>query len=168
VEVSPDLISTVTDGIVAEVTTWQGRPLERPYPVVFFDALRVKIHDEAHRPEQSDHRPNGRRFPQSGAIVTQAEATVRRRIVLDRHLGQEFSDLLALVLLRDPPTLSCAQRGSRLGRWWHGPGCRTPSCGASSERSANLTLPHSRPRCRWFGCASAGHRTNRVACGCTL
>src|SRR5918995_6572210 len=46
-EVSPDLISTVTDGIVAEVTAWQSRPLERLYPVVFFDALRVKIRDEA-------------------------------------------------------------------------------------------------------------------------
>src|SRR5215210_1836518 len=47
VDVSPDLISTVTDGIVAEVTAWQSRPLERLYPVVFFDALRVKIRDEA-------------------------------------------------------------------------------------------------------------------------
>jgi transposase-like protein len=47
VEVSPDLISTVTDGIVAEVTAWQSRPLEAMYPVVFFDALRVKIRDEA-------------------------------------------------------------------------------------------------------------------------
>jgi putative transposase len=47
VEVSPDLISPVTDGIVAEVTAWQSRPLERMYPVVFFDALRVKIRDEA-------------------------------------------------------------------------------------------------------------------------
>ena len=47
VDVSPDLISTVTDGIVEEVTAWQTRPLERVYPVVFFDALRVKIRDEA-------------------------------------------------------------------------------------------------------------------------
>jgi len=47
VEVSPDLISTVTDGIVAEVTAWQSRPLERLYPVVFFDAIRVKMRDEA-------------------------------------------------------------------------------------------------------------------------
>jgi transposase-like protein len=47
VDVSPDLISTVTDGIVAEVTAWQRRPLEPMYPVVFFDALRVKIRDEA-------------------------------------------------------------------------------------------------------------------------
>jgi putative transposase len=47
VEVSPDLISTVTDAVAAEVTAWQARPLEAMYPVVFFDALRVKIRDEA-------------------------------------------------------------------------------------------------------------------------
>lgn len=47
VEVSPDLISAVTDAIVEEVTAWQTRPLEPLYPVVFFDALRVKIRDEA-------------------------------------------------------------------------------------------------------------------------
>src|SRR4051794_6512167 len=47
VDVSPDLISTVTDAVVSEVTAWQARPLESMYPVVFFDALRVKIRDEA-------------------------------------------------------------------------------------------------------------------------
>lgn len=47
VEVSPDLISTVTDAVMEEVTAWQTRPLEPMYPVVFFDALRVKIRDEA-------------------------------------------------------------------------------------------------------------------------
>jgi putative transposase len=47
VDVSPDLISAVTDAVVAEVTAWQSRPLEPLYPVVFFDALRVKIRDEA-------------------------------------------------------------------------------------------------------------------------
>jgi transposase-like protein len=46
IEVSPDLISAVTDAVVAEVTAWQVRPLEPMYPVVFFDALRVKIRDE--------------------------------------------------------------------------------------------------------------------------
>jgi transposase-like protein len=47
VDVSADLISTVTDAVIAEVTAWQSRPLEPMYPVVFFDALRVKIRDEA-------------------------------------------------------------------------------------------------------------------------
>jgi putative transposase len=46
VEVSPDLISKVTDAVMAEVTAWQSRPLEPMYPVVFFDALRVKIREE--------------------------------------------------------------------------------------------------------------------------
>jgi putative transposase len=45
-EVSPDLISRVTDAVLDEVKEWQARPLEACYPVVFFDALRVKIRDE--------------------------------------------------------------------------------------------------------------------------
>lgn len=46
VEVSPDLISRVTDAILEEVREWQSRPLDPIYPVIFFDALRVKIRDE--------------------------------------------------------------------------------------------------------------------------
>ena len=45
-EVSPDLISRVTDAVLEEVREWQNRPLDAVYPVVFFDALRVKIRDE--------------------------------------------------------------------------------------------------------------------------
>ncbi|EAU39965.1 TRm3 transposase [Fulvimarina pelagi HTCC2506] len=46
VNVSPDLISAVTDAVLDEVAAWQARPLEPVYPLVFFDALRVKIRDE--------------------------------------------------------------------------------------------------------------------------
>ena len=46
VEVSPDLISRVTDAVLEEAAEWQSRPLDGCYPVVFFDALRVKIRDE--------------------------------------------------------------------------------------------------------------------------
>ena len=46
VAVSPDLISRVTDAVLEEVREWQNRPLDPVYPVVFFDALRVKIRDE--------------------------------------------------------------------------------------------------------------------------
>ena len=46
IEVSADLISTVTDAVLDEIATWQARPLEPVYPLVFFDALRVKIRDE--------------------------------------------------------------------------------------------------------------------------
>lgn len=46
-EVSAEFISSVTDEVLAEITAWQARPLEPMYPVVFFDALRVKIREEA-------------------------------------------------------------------------------------------------------------------------
>jgi hypothetical protein len=46
IDVSPDLISVVTDAVLDEVAAWQARPLEATYPLVFFDALRVKIRDE--------------------------------------------------------------------------------------------------------------------------
>lgn len=46
-EVSPEFISTVTDAVMAEVGAWQARPLEPMYPVIFFDALRVKIREDA-------------------------------------------------------------------------------------------------------------------------
>jgi transposase-like protein len=47
VEVSAEFISSVTDAVMAEVTAWQSRPLEPMYPVVFFDALRVKVREDA-------------------------------------------------------------------------------------------------------------------------
>ena len=46
-EVSPEFISSVTDAVMAEVGAWQARPLEPMYPVIFFDALRVKIREDA-------------------------------------------------------------------------------------------------------------------------
>lgn len=46
IDISPDLISAVTDAVLEEVATWQSRPLEAAYPLVFFDALRVKVRDE--------------------------------------------------------------------------------------------------------------------------
>ena len=47
VDVSPEFISSVTYAVMAEVGAWQSRPLEPMYPVVFFDALRVKIREDA-------------------------------------------------------------------------------------------------------------------------
>ncbi len=46
-DVSPEFISTVTDSVMSEVSEWQSRPLDPMFPVVFFDAMRVKIRDEA-------------------------------------------------------------------------------------------------------------------------
>lgn len=46
IDVSPDLISAVTDVVLEEVSEWQNRPLDTCFPLVFFDAIRVKIRDE--------------------------------------------------------------------------------------------------------------------------
>jgi putative transposase len=48
-KVSADLISRVTDAVLEEVSDWQNRALEPMYPIVFLDALRVKIRDAASR-----------------------------------------------------------------------------------------------------------------------
>jgi putative transposase len=46
VEVSPDLISTVTDAVLEELREWQHRPLDRVYPVLFLDAIVCKVRDQ--------------------------------------------------------------------------------------------------------------------------
>ena len=45
-EVSPDLISSVTDAVIGEVQAWQSRLLEPVWPIVYLDALVLKIRDE--------------------------------------------------------------------------------------------------------------------------
>ena len=46
IDVSPELISAITDQVLDEVAEWQNRPLDPVFPIVFFDAIRVKIRDE--------------------------------------------------------------------------------------------------------------------------
>jgi transposase-like protein len=48
VDISPELVSRVTDEVKGMVDEWRNRPLEPFYPVIFFDALRVNIRDEGH------------------------------------------------------------------------------------------------------------------------
>lgn len=48
VEVSPTLISNVTDAVQEEVKSWQSRPLDAVYPILYLDALHVKIRDAGH------------------------------------------------------------------------------------------------------------------------
>jgi putative transposase len=48
VEVSPDLISSVTDAVIEEVKEWQNRPIDRLYPIIYLDGLVVKIKDQGH------------------------------------------------------------------------------------------------------------------------
>ncbi len=46
VDVSPTLISQVTQAVQEEVALWQNRPLDEIYPIVYLDAIRVKVRHE--------------------------------------------------------------------------------------------------------------------------
>lgn len=46
IEISPDLISKITDAVIEEVREWQARPLEPVWPVIFLDAIICKVRDE--------------------------------------------------------------------------------------------------------------------------
>ncbi|WP_420448366.1 IS256 family transposase [Candidatus Palauibacter sp.] len=48
VEVSPSLISAVTDAVLEDVKAWQGRPLDTVYPIVYLDAIHVKVRSRGH------------------------------------------------------------------------------------------------------------------------
>ena len=82
VVVSPDLISTVTDGVLEEVQAWQVRPLEPLYPLVVFDALFVSIRDEGVVRKKAvylalGYRPSGEREI-LGLWIEQSEGAATR------------------------------------------------------------------------------------------
>lgn len=72
IDVSPDLISAVTDAVLEEVAEWEGRPLEACYPLVFFDAIQVKIGGRGLRQEQGGlyraRHPGGRQQGDPGHL----------------------------------------------------------------------------------------------------
>jgi hypothetical protein len=51
VEISPSLVSVVTDAVLEDVKAWQGRPLEAVYPIVYLDAIHVKVRSQGHVPD---------------------------------------------------------------------------------------------------------------------
>ncbi len=60
-EVSPALISKVTDAVLDEVKAWQGRPLDAVYPIVYLDAVHLKIRTDGRVPDPRGVRgPGGR------------------------------------------------------------------------------------------------------------
>jgi putative transposase len=55
VELSPETISKITDAVAAEVAEWQTRPLDPVYPIVYIDALVVKVRDGGHVVNKAAH-----------------------------------------------------------------------------------------------------------------
>ena len=69
IEVSPDVISAVTDAVLEEIAAWQSRPLEPVYRLVFFDALQVKIRDEGRVRNKAVHVALGGRHDGTKEIL---------------------------------------------------------------------------------------------------
>jgi putative transposase len=102
IEVSPDLISAVTDAVLDEISAWQNRPLEAVYPVVFFDALRVKIRDEGLVRNKAVHIALGVRADGGkeilGLWLEQNEGTKFWLRVMNELRGRGVEDLLLAVV----------------------------------------------------------------------
>jgi len=84
IDLSPDLISAVTDAVLEQVAAWQARPLERVYALIFFDALRVEIRDEGLVQGRS-YRAGRARRRQQGNSGAPARAERGRQILAARH-----------------------------------------------------------------------------------
>src|SRR5215470_7920484 len=85
-ELSHEAISNITDAVAEQVKTWQARPLEEIYPIMYMDAIVVKIHRRAHRGQQVrlHRRRRGPRWRQARA--GDLGAVHRGREVLGRGL----------------------------------------------------------------------------------
>ena len=101
-EVSPTLISTVTDGVMDEVKQWQSRPLDTVYPVIYLDCIHTKIRDagsvrakaiylaiginmEGHKESWAYGLPRPR-VPSSGSALSLNSRTVACKISLSPAL----------------------------------------------------------------------------------
>ena len=102
IDVSPDLISAVTDAVLDEVAEWQNRPLDASYSLVFFDALRVKIRDEGFVRNKAVYialgvMPDGTKDI-LGLWIEQTEGAKFWLRVMNELKGRGISDILIAVV----------------------------------------------------------------------
>ncbi len=88
VEISPDLVTKITEKIMPEVTAWQNRPLETVYPFVFMDAIHCKVRE--------DHR-----YVTKAAYVVLGIAMDGRKDILGVWIGEHESSKFWLNVLND-------------------------------------------------------------------
>ena len=88
VEISPDLVTKITEKIMPEVTAWQNRPLEAVYPFVFMDAIHYKVRE--------DHR-----YVTKAAYVVLRIAMDGRKDILGVWIGEHESSKFWLNVLND-------------------------------------------------------------------
>jgi len=82
VEVSPDNISTVTDAVIDEVRLWQQRPLDPLYPILYLDALQVKVKDQGRVSNKANNHRHRRQHIRNQGSSRYVDIGKRRREVL--------------------------------------------------------------------------------------
>ncbi len=102
IEISPDLVSAVTDAVIDEVSAWQARPLEPTYAIVFFDALRAKMRDEGLVKNKAVYlaigmRPSGHKEV-LGLWIEQSEGAKFWLRVMNEIKGRGTQDILIAVV----------------------------------------------------------------------
>ena len=88
VEISPDLVTKITEKIMPEVTAWQNRPLEAVYPFIFMDAIHYKVRE--------DHR-----YVTKAAYVVLGITMDGRKDILGVWIGEHESSKFWLNVLND-------------------------------------------------------------------
>lgn len=101
VEVSPSLISTVTDAVLDEVRAWQSRPLDSVYPILYLDALQVKVKSQGRVTNKAIYLQRCSYGCDLIAAVLEPAADVCSRDEFD-GLGQRFLQLFTRARLRRP------------------------------------------------------------------
>jgi putative transposase len=101
-DVSPDLISAVTDAVLEEVTEWQNRPLEALYALIFFDAIRIKVRDEGTVRNKAVYvalgvRPDGTKEV-LGLWIEQSEGAKFWLRVMNELKGRGVDDVLIAIV----------------------------------------------------------------------
>ena len=102
IDVSPDLVSAVTDAVLEEVTDWQNRPLEAVYPLIFFDAIRIKVRDEGTVRNKAVYvalgvRPDGTKEV-LGLWIEQSEGAKFWLRVMNELKGRGVEDVLIAIV----------------------------------------------------------------------
>jgi putative transposase len=101
-DVSPDLISAVTDAVLEEVAEWQNRALEALYPLIFFDAIRIKVRDEGTVRNKAVYvalgvRPDGTKEV-LGLWIEQSEGAKFWLRVMNELKGRGVDDVLIAIV----------------------------------------------------------------------
>lgn len=101
-DVSPDLVSAVTDAVLDEVAEWQNRPLEALYPLIFFDAIRIKVRDEGSVRNKAVYvalgvRPDGTKEV-LGLWIEQSEGAKFWLRVMNELKGRGVEDVLIAIV----------------------------------------------------------------------